>query len=665
MFVRKGVRFLATIKTAIQMYNGMSPVLQSMTNALNIAISSFETMQNVADRAVDTRSLQAARAELNKAEVAFNQIEQEIKQADQAQQRFNSSIRDSRHEVNRTLDSIKIWATSIGAGFGIKSVVQMSDDMTLAASRLDLMNDKLQTTATLQDIIFQSAQRARSLYPDTLRTVSMLGILAGDAFSSSKEIVAFAEQMNKQFKIGGASLIEQTAAMYQLTQAMASGRLQGDEFRSIRENAPLLAKSIENYMINVGVEGTMKEWSAEGLITADVIKNAMFAVADETEERFRRLPMTWGQVWVVTVNNIIRYSQPLLDFINLLANNWGIIRPIVLGVVSALLLYLTATKGAALVSGAFTAIQTFLSIGFGILAGNTAAASAAMFAYNSVLLASPITWIIFGIIALIAIFYAAVAAVNKFAGTTYSATGMIAGAIAWAGAFIANIFIGTFNLAIDIAVQVVNFLLGFAEFFANFLNDPAGSIVRLIANMVDTVLGMLQGVASALDTIFGSNLVDTVEKWRSGLDNMVVDLVGEAKIKMERINPQDLHLDRYGLIDAYKTGEKWGRKFESKLSFGNLSDTLNDIYNGVGDIAANTGKAADALEMSEEDLKYLRDVAEREVIDRTVLRDVKVTLTNSFGDIRETADIDGIINKLETRLAEAIVNEAEGSYDSV
>ena len=636
MFVRKGVRFLATIKTAIQMYNGMSPVLQSMTNALNIAISSFETMQNVSSRAVDTRSLQAARAELNKAEVAFNQIEQEIKQADQAQQRFNSSIRDSRHEVNRTLDSIKIWATSIGAGFGIKSVVQMSDDMTLAASRLDLMNDTLQTTAELQDIIFRSAQRARSPYLDTLKTVSKLGILAGDAFSSSKEIVAFAEQMNKQFKIGGASLIEQTAAMYQLTQAMASGRLQGDEFRSIRENAPLLAKSIENYMINVGVEGTMKEWSAEGLITADVIKNAMFAVADETEERFRRLPMTWGQVWVVTVNNIIRYSQPLLDFINLLANNWSSLAPVFWGLAAAVGAYVVATQLAAL----WTAINTTgtiahtvallaQSVGYGILALATGNAAMAQYAWNAAIAAS-------GIGAIAIIIGVVIAAIYRWV----QAVGGIK--VAWLIA--TNVILSAWD---SIRIGFMKGVYAVMTYVGNLKVDVLTDLQDMVNGAIDIINAFIRNVNSLPGVAF-----DTISN---------VTFATEARIKNNAaIAARD---EKISQIEGIARLNALQRRYNIRREQTNANDGLWDsINNGVGDIAANTGKAADALEISEEDLKYLRDVAEREVIDRTVLRDVKVTLTNSFGDIRETADIDGIINKLETRLAEAIVNEAEGSF---
>lgn len=180
--------------------------------------------------------------------------------------------------------------------------------------------------------IYASAMRARAFYTDTAATISKLGLLAGDAFNSNDEMIAFTELMNKNFTIGGASTQEQSSAMYQLTQAMASGRLQGDEYRSIIENAPLLAKAIEDYMRNVqGAEGAMKDWSSEGLLTADVIKAALFSTADEVEERFAKMPMTWGQVWTMASNIAIRALNPLLSAINWVANNISVIGPAVLG----------------------------------------------------------------------------------------------------------------------------------------------------------------------------------------------------------------------------------------------------------------------------------------------------------------------------------------------
>lgn len=614
----------------------MTPAFRSMSNAMHMVISNFETLQKTSSKAVDTSSIQAARNELNKAEIAFNEIEQEIREADQAQQRFNDDIRNGKTESNGLLGSVKQLAFTLGAAFSAKKIVEMSDEITLVTARLDLMNDGLQTTEELQNKIFQSAQRSRSAYVDTAQVVSKLGILAGDAFSSNKEMVYFAEQMNKQFKIGGASIQERTAAMYQLTQAMAAGRLQGDEFRSIMENAPMLAQAIAKYMGKT--TGELREMSSEGLITADVIKNAMFDVADETNEKFAQLPMTWGEVWTVLFNNILMYSQPILDFINFLANNWSIIAPIILGVAGALGVYLIATYGVIAATQAWAAAQAVL---------------------NAIMALNPITLIIMGVILLIAIFYAAIAAVNKFTGNTLSATGMIAGAIAVAGAFIGNIFIAAGNMIIDVVSVIWNFIANFAEFFANVFNDPIGSIVRLFAGLADSVLGILSTIASAIDSVFGSNLAGAVSGWKNTLGAKVADLVGEAKIQIPRLDSAALHFDRLNYGDAYKSGYDFGKNLENKLSLDGIKGTLDDLLGISADTAANTGSMKDSMDITEEELKYLRDLAEQEVINRFTTAEINVAMTNN-NNINSNMDLDGVVSYFGEALEETLASVAEG-----
>lgn len=595
---------MATIKTAIQLYNGMSPALQSMSTAMNMVISSFETMQNVSSRAVDTQSLQAARAELNKAEAMFQQVEKAIQGADQAQQRLNKDMREGQKAAEGILNKIKGWAAAVGTAFGVKQIIEMSDEMTLTKARLDLMNDGLQTTVQLQDMIFESAQRARGSFLDTAQFVSKLGILASSAFSSNQEMVVFAELINKQFKIGGASLQEQTAAMYQLTQAMAAGRLQGDEFRSIMENAPLLAQAIADYMGKT--TGELREMSSQGLITADVIKKAMFEAAEETNRRFKELPMTWGQVWTTTLNNILYYSQPLLDMVNLIANNWSTIAPIFWGLATAV--------------GAYAVM-------LGIQTAATWLANAANRALIATMLANPLLWIALLIGVVVAAIYKWVQAVGGIK-------------IAWMIA--SNAILTAWD----------SIMIGFAK--------GTHAVLTYVGNLKVNVLTDLQDLANkAIDII--NAFINQVNR----IPGVSFDTISYVKFATEaRIKNNAAIAARDKIISQAEDTARLNamqRQYNIRAAQANATQNqLDNIYAGVSDIGANTGKMADAMEITEEDLKYLRDVAEREVIDRTVLRDIKVTLTNTFGDIRETADIDGIINKLETRLAEAIAIEAEG-----
>jgi hypothetical protein len=307
--------------------------------------------------------------------------------------------------------------------------------------------------------------------------------------------------------------------------------------------------------------------------------------------------------------------------------------------------------------------------------GATFSYTAAQYGLNAALYACPLTWIIILIIALVALFYAAVAAVNHFAGTSVSATGIIAGAFMVALAFIGNLFIGLWNLIVDVVAAIWNVIASVAEFFANVFNDPIGSIIRLFAGMADTILGILQGIAKAIDAIFGSNLASAVSGWRSSLDGAVKGLVGEAKIKIPRMDSSKLYLDRFEYGKAYDTGYKWGNQIEDKFNFKNilgnaadsldafkLGNNLDGIYKGVGDTAGNTAKMADSMDMLEEDLKYMRDLSEREAINRFTTAEIKVEMPVN-ASINSELDLDGIVTHLEDKVYETMVIAAEGVHE--
>lgn len=659
---------MATIRTAIQITDQMSPAFRNMTTEIDNVISSFESLQSRLQSQVTIPNVQETRREFQQVETSVNSIESEINQANSAQRQFNNSVRNGQSSVDALSGKLlNLVGAYIGLQ-GLKKLVNLSDTMAQTNARLELIVDDGGSVEELRNKIFASAEEARASYLDVSSTVSKLGLLAGKAFSGNDEIIKFTELMSKNFVIGGSSAIEQSAAMYQLTQAMAAGKLQGDEYRSIIENAPMLASAIEDYMVNVKkAEGSMKDWASDGLLTADVIKAAMFNAADETNKKFKQMPMTWGQVWTSAVNNFIYISQPILSFINLLAQNWSILQPIIIATVFALGLYLIATKGVALASAIFSAVQTFLSIGFGVLTGSTAAASAAMFTYNSALLACPITWIILGIIFIITVIYVFIAAMNKGAEHSVSATGVIAGSFMAVFAFIGNLFVSFCNLAIDVVAIVWNFIAIFVEFLANVFQDPLNSIVRMFTSMADCVLQILESLASAIDTVFGSNLADAVSGWRSSLKSRVVDMIGEPKVKIERIDSSSMHWDRFEYGKAYDKGYDFGKGIESKLKLPNLNSLKPDnsimgqdqMMNDIGDTAKNTGAMKDKMDATSEELKYLRDLAEQEVINRFTTAEIKIEMKNNM-KVNSNMDLDGIVTHLEDKLYEAMVVSAEG-----
>lgn len=709
---------MATIRTAIQIHDGMTPGLRSITNALNMTISSFEALQTASGNAIDTASIQAARTELNRAELAFNEIEQQIREANQAQQQFNNDVRNGQGAADGLLGKLKSVAMSIGAAFGAKKIIELTDSMTSTNARLDLMNDGLQTTAELQNMIYASAQRSRTSYLDTAQAVAKLGILAKDAFSSNAEMVAFAEQMNKQFKIGGASIQEQTAAMYQLTQAMAAGRLQGDEFRSIMENAPMLAQALAEY---TGKSiGELREMSSEGLITADVIKNAMFASADETNKKFAELPITFGQVWTSIKNKAIKAFDPVLtkiseitqndDFEKLtnnivggivivasaaawlfniitkissfISDNWSMIEPIILGIAAAMLLYNGALIANSVIQGINTAIQTVQAIAIATKTGVTIAQAAAtnnltiaQWALNSAMLASPITWVILGIIALIAVFYVVIAAVNKFAGTSVSATGIIMGAFAVLGAFILNLIVGAINAIIQFLwSRFVEPIISIIEFILNVANggfDSFGdAVANLIGNIISWFLSLGKVVTKIIDAIFGTN-------WTAGLSSLQDSVLAWGKnenaITLDRTAPTINHRFEYG--KAWNAGYSFGENLESKFDFSNilggaansldafeLGNNLDGIYKSVDDTASNTASMKDSMDTTSEELKYMRDLAEQEVINRFTTAEIKVEMGGITNNVSKDTDLDGIMDYLANGLYEAMEVAAEGVH---
>ncbi len=699
---------MATLSQSIRIYDGMSGPLRHITRAMNIVISDFQRLQSVSNNPIDTVGLKVARQELAQATVKLDKMEQSIKQSNQAQQGFNRSLRSGADAAGALWNKVKGVAVAAGGLFGAKQILGLSDQLTGAQARLNLIVDDGGSVAALEQKIMASAQRSRAGYLDTMQSVSKLGLLAGDAFSSNDEMIRFAELMNKNFIIAGASTSEQQNAMYQLNQAMASGRLQGDEYRSIIENAPLLAQSIEDYMRNVQrAQGTLKDWSSQGLLTADVIKNALFSSADEIEERFSQMPMTWSQIWTLMQNKAISVFQPILKRLNEIANskkfaivtdglinglagiariagwvfelminiasviidNWSWISPIVYGVAAAFLAYQIATKGAATATAILTAAKYLAVPAYALLTGATMASTAAQWGLNAALYACPLVWIMIIIIAIIAVIYAAIAAVNHFAGTSISATGAICGAFMVALAFIGNLFITLYNLVVDVGVMIYNIIADVANFIGNVFNDPIGAVCRLFFGLADTVLHILQSLASAIDTIFGSNLAASVQGWRDSLGGWVDKTFGKGNEIVAKMSADDFKLNRFEYGAAWNMGYSFGEGIDNKISdlfnFKGLDSLLPDwdaMMQNVGDTAANTARTADAMDISNEDLKYIRDLAERDVIDRTTVASITVDMGGVSNTINSPMDLDGVVAYIADYVSEGLAVAVEGVH---
>ena len=676
---------MATIRSQMVLNDQVTGVLKNITRALDITLHSFEQMQDASANAVDVRLLNQARAGLGEVNLAVREMEENyrraaqqeqqvtrnIRQSTQAEQQLNASIRGGNDALDDMVGKAKNLAATIGASVGLKKLIELSDQMTSTTARLNFIVDDGSSVEALEAKIMASAQRSRAAYLDTASAIASMGANAGAAFTSNDELIAFMEQVNKQFVIGGASAQGQAAAMLQLTQAMAAGALRGEELNSILENAPGIARAIEQYM---GIaEGSIKSYAEKGAVSATVVKNALLSIADETNAKFNGMAMTWGQVWTQMGNIALKVTQPLLTAINWLANNLSVIGPILLGLGTAFRVFQVAahwTQIATVATAAYHAVVNLLSIGFGVLTGNTAAASAAVFTFNSALLASPITWIIMLIAVVIGLLYGVVAIINKVTGSSISATGLICGAIAVAGAFIGNTVIGLLNALIQYiwAIFVAPFL-GIVEWILNVCNGGFNSFGDAVANLIGQIIGWFLNlgkvVTTIIDAIFGTN-------WTAGLESLQSSVTAWGKnenaITLDKNAPTIDYRFEYG--DAWAAGNDFGKGIDAKIggmfNTGGLGDSsgfdLGDIAAYTGETADNTGKTADALAVTEEQLEYLRDIAERDAINRFTTAEVKIDMTGMTNRIDGSADLDGVISQLTEGFTEALVTAAEGVH---
>lgn len=721
--------------------NNLKNTIEQLSNAQMDEIGAdkvnndIETLRGQLNDAIKLQEqLSAAMGDMDvgTANQAYNQLNNTIDSAERnirdnmsAQEQFNSSIQEGSSWMDELKNKIGAAVVAYASLRGISNVINISDELTLTTARLNMMNDGLQSTKQLQDLIFLSAERSRASYTDTADIVAKLGLRASDAFDSNIQTIQFAENLNKQFIIAGASQQEMTSASLQLTQALGSGVLRGEELNAVFESAPNVIQTIADYL-DVPI-GKIREMASDGEITAEIVKNAMLSATDDINAQFDSMPKTFGQIATSIKNNALMAFQPILQRLNDIANsesfdalvngivsalvivagvvteifdlvasvagfvseNWSIIEPLIVGATVALGAYVSALLAYNAVQLVTNGIKAAASLAASVHAaalmmesGQTFAATVAQHGFNAALLACPITWIVIAIIAIVAALYAGVAAWNKFTGTSISATGIIVGAIFSAGAFIGNLFIAVVNFAIDAFGVLWNFIAAFANFFGNVFNDPVGSVARLFFDLVDNVLGLLEGLASAIDTIFGSDLAGAVSGWRSNLNSWVDQTFGKGEEVMEKFDASQYHLGRFEYGEAWDAGYNIGEGIESSISnfdpsslfdsnipnpddYANaMNGALDDgaLGAGVGDTADNTKGIKDSLDITSEDLKYLRDIAEQEAINRFTTAEIKIEMNNT-NQINNEMDLDGMVDHLATKLEEQMEIAAEGVHD--
>lgn len=606
---------MATIQTAVQLYDGVSAPLRSINSALNIVLDSFQAMQSAGNQAIDVSRIEQARQEVIKAGLAMDTWESSIKKASNEQNQLNNSLKTGQNQASNLMNTLKSMVGAYVGIQGIQKLVGVSDRMTSTTARLNMIVDDGGSVEALEEKIMQSAQRSRASYLDTAQAISQMGLLAGDAFQTNDELIQFTETLNKQFVIAGANQAGASAATLQLTQALSSGVLRGEELNSVFEQAPNVIQSIADYL-DVPI-GSIREMASEGQITAEIVKNAMLSATESVNQQFESMPMTWGQVWTQMQNIALIALQPVLDLISWTANNIEIIGPLVLGAVGAFLTYQIAVNGVTLATKAWATAQSIL---------------------NVIMAANPITIVIMTVMLLVGAIFAVVAAYNKWKGETVSATGFIAGAFSTLFAFLYNVFaVPTWNLFADVA-----------NFFGNVFNNPVAAVKILFLQLSQDVVGIVRNMVQAIQDLI--NLIPGVEiDITSGLNNfydMYTDQINKIKDEsgwQEFIQRKDV-VD-YG--DAYQKGYDFGAGIESKVGdmfgFDGVGSPLQSMGSDLAAVAGNTGKMADAMEITKEDLKYMRDIAEQKAINRFTFADVSVQMTN-HNNVNSEVDLDGVAN---------------------
>lgn len=676
------------------------------------------------------RSLNQAVTQQNMLSNAVGNTERYIRDNVDEQGRFNQEISAGTQQANELTNTIK---RAVAAYVSIQTVgkaLNISDELASTTARLNLMNDNLQSTEELTNMVYAAAQNSRGSFSDMAANVAKIGNLAGDAFSSSEQIVVFAEQLNKQMKLSGASTQEASAAMLQLTQSLAKGCLNGDELTSVMENGSMVTQTIADYM---GItQGELKDLAAEGQVTSDVIIAAMLGAADQTNAAFETLPMTWADVWQNMQNGALVAFRPVLQKINDLANsqavqafvndaieamatlanivlnifelvgtvggfiadNWSVISPIIYGVIGALAVYaayLGIVKGIEIASAAATAIHSVaMSAKIGVMAaltGQTMAATAAQMGYNGALYACPVVWIIVLIIALIAVIMAVCSAIAKMTGIANSGFGVIMGCVFTVGALFKNLGLTVANIALGIGSAIAALASNMMMAFHNAICN----VQSWFYNLLSTACSVIESIAAAL------NKLPFVSFDYSGISSAADDYAAKASEaagnKEDYTSISDAFNEGFTTFDAFQdgwasdafnAGAAWGDGVADKVSNFSLSDLFgktevpdpasyadgfNDaiansgIGDGVGSIDDNTGKIKDSLEVSEDELKYLRDIAEQEAINRYTTAEIKVDMSGMQNNINTDDDIDGFVNKLTESVNEAVDSMTEGVHE--
>lgn len=705
---------MAQINASINLMNGMTQPLMNIVNSVNNVISTLRAVNN-ANINIDTSSLQASQNLLNQTSADLlrwqQELENQIRENGDEAGKLNNRFREGGGPLEGLIAKAKRLALTLGGITFGKKLLGLSDEITTMNARVNIMAKANEDPEDIKRALFESAQRSRADYFATANAAATMGITAKDTFGSSKEVISFMELANKQFTIAGTEGAAKEGAMLQLQQAMSMGVLRGQEFRSVQQGMPTMIDYLAKHLGKTKAQ--IKEMADQGKLTASVVKAAMFGAADDINKKFESMPKTLGQIGTSIKNTFIKNFEPVSEklskmfnsesfknFVNTTSMGINISILAIGGLISAVAgmvnwirkyssyivpiltiatigfvqlkwaviastaatikdtiakgVNAAATLGLTAVYALYNGAVALATLATGIMTGSTAALTVGIKGLSAAFLACPVVWIALAIMGVVYAIYKLVEWLNKTKGMSLSTFGVITGAIAY---FVTSTFnllkVFANNIMFTISIIYNNFAT-FAEFLANLFNDPVTAVKNLFLDLGENIIKILTTVSGVIDKVLGTNLSSGLNDFQDKLNTWRNENVKENKIKIPRMNPEYFQLSdpKEAFKNAHDKTVEIANNIKGSLNLGVTNDYLKTI-------AGNTGKTNSTLDLTKEELKYLRDVAEQEVINRYTT--ASINNNNTFNNnINSEMDVDGVVSKFYNRLAEAASTVAEG-----
>ena len=593
----------------------------------------FANLESTAERLGNTiRDLQT---QYNLVNAEFQEASSAAKQAASSQDKLNSSLSKGSTSGSGLVSTLKRLAAGWVGIQGVKSLFNLSDAMAQTSARLNRVNEQFGTTLDLNQMIFDSAMRSRGAYQQTADLVGKLGTLASESFSNPQELVAFSEQLNKQFALSGTTADGVSAATLQITQALSSGALRGEELNTVLEQSPTIIQTIGDYLGKS--TGEIREMASQGLITSSVIKNALLGAAEETNAEFEKMPLTWSQIWTMGSNVALKALEWVTTGINELANNFDVAIEWISENSDGLTAILMGVGAAAAVVGVQMAASAALSAGAWAVAN------------------LPLLLVVAAVAALI---YAALKV-----GATFEDIGAVIGGV------LGGIYAFAMN---NVIIPFQNAFAAFANFIGNLFNDPVTAIKVLFFDLALSILNKIQGVAKGIQDVLqfipGLKNINLT----AGIDQTISAISGakQSAIDSGKYTEYVKAWDYVDYSDAISKGVDIGANIGSALDNfsleGILSTATSGLYDTVGapleGISKDVGNIAESTSASEEDLKAMVDIAQRKYINNINLTTKAPVINVSGQNTGSTlADRRAIADTIQQIIAE---ERASSSYRS-